>query len=255
MNYRGMMDFTGKSVLITGGTGSMGSEFARAFSSCGANVVIADVNPQGSDDIIRECESFGTKAYFVKVDLLDVASIKGMVEKSIERLGKIDILCNHAGFNIRKPAVDYSEEEWDKLIGVDLKAIFFVATTVGKHMIERRSGKVINTASVSAARGHKHLSLYAAAKGGVAQLTKVLAHEWAEYNINVNAIAPGYVVTKQTENYVKNPEVFKSLVSRIPLGRLGSPQDIAPVVLFLASEGASYITGQTVFVEGGRMID
>jgi len=122
-------------------------------------------------------------------------------------------------------------------------------------MIERRSGKIINTASVSAARGHKHLSLYAAAKGGVAQLTKVLAHEWAEYNINVNAIAPGYVVTKQTENYVKNPDVFKSLVSRIPLGRLGSPQDIAPAVLFLASEGASYITGQTVFVEGGRMID
>jgi len=194
VNYRGMMDFTGKSVLITGGTGSMGSEFARAFSSCGANVVIADINPQGSDDIIRECESFGTKAYFVKVDLLDVASIKDMVEKSIERLGKIDILCNHAGFNIRKPAVEYSEEEWNKLIGVDLKAVFFVATTVGKHMIERRSGKVINTASVSAARGHKHLSLYAAAKGGVAQLTKVLAHEWAEYNINVNANSVTYFV-------------------------------------------------------------
>jgi len=255
VNYREMMDFTGKSVLITGGTGSMGSEFARAFSSCGADVVTADINPQGSEDIIKQCETFGAKAYFVKVDLLNIHSIQDMVAESIEKLGKIDILCNHAGFNIRKPAVEFSEEEWNKLVGVNLKAAFFVAITVGKHMIERRSGRVINTASVSAARGHKNLSIYAATKGGISQLTKVLAHEWAEFGINVNAIAPGYVVTKQTENYVKDPEVFKSLTSRIPLGRLGLPSDIASVVLFLASDGASYITGQTVFVEGGRMID
>ena len=233
----------------------MGAEFARAFASCGADVAIADINPAGSEEIISECESLGRKAYFVPVDLLSVESIEKMVSDTLHHLGKIDILCNHAGFNNRKYAVDYTEAEWDSLIGVDLKAAFFVATTTAKHMIQRKKGKIITTASVSAARGHKQLSIYASAKGGIRQMTKVLAHEWAEYGITVNAIGPGYVVTKQTENYVKNPEVFKSLVSHIPMGRLGVPSDMAAAILFLASEGASYITGQTIFIEGGRLID
>lgn len=255
MNYAKLLDFTGKTVLITGGTGSMGSEFARAFASCGADVALADISDVGAEDIIRECEAFGRKAYFVPVDLLSVDSIEKMVAESIKKLGKIDILCDHAGFNNRKPAVDYTESEWDSLIGVDLKAVFFVATTVAKHMLEKKSGKIIVTASVSAARGHKNLSIYASAKGGIRQMIKVLAHEWADRGVNVNAIGPGYVVTRQTENYVRDPEVFKSLVSHIPMGRLGTPADMASVVLFLASEGASYITGQTIFVEGGRLID
>lgn len=255
MDYKNLLNFSGKSVLITGGTGSIGTEFARAFASCGADVAIADINSAGSEDIIEECSRFGTRGVFIPVDLMQVSSIENMVAETVKKLGKIDILCNHAGFNIRKPAVDYTEADWDSLIGVDLKAAFFVATNVGKHMLERRTGKIINTASVSAARGHKSLSIYASAKGGIRQLTKVLAHEWAEYGINVNAIGPGYVVTKQTESYVQNPDVFQSLVSHIPMGRLGMPSDMASVVLFLASEGASYITGQTIFVEGGRMID
>jgi NAD(P)-dependent dehydrogenase (short-subunit alcohol dehydrogenase family) len=255
MDYRNLLNFEGKSVLITGGTGSIGSEFARAFASCGADVAIADINPAGSEEVLDACRNYGRNACFIPVDLLSVTSIENMVSESIAKLGKIDILCNHAGFNNRKPAVDFTEKEWDDLIGVDLKAVFFVATTVGRHMIERRTGKIINTASVSAARGHKTLSIYASAKGGIRQMTKVLAHEWAEYGINVNAIGPGYVVTKQTENYVKDPEVFKSLISHIPMGRLGMPGDMASAVLFLASEGASYITGQTIFIEGGRLID
>jgi len=255
MNYSKILDFTGKAVLITGGTGSMGAEFARAFASCGADVVIADINSTGAEEILDECRAFGRKAYFVHVDLLNVKSIEKMVSDSVQKLDRIDILCNHAGFNDRKYAVEYTEADWDKLIGVDLKAAFFVATTTAKHMIQRKTGKIINTASVSSARGHKQLSVYASAKGGIRQMTKVLAHEWAEYGITVNAIGPGYVVTKQTENYVKDPEVFKSLVSHIPLGRLGLPGDMAATILFLASEGASYITGQTIFVEGGRLID
>jgi 2-deoxy-D-gluconate 3-dehydrogenase len=255
MDYRNLLDFRGKCVLITGGNGSMGAEFAKAFASCGADVAIADKNAEGSDEIIKDCEKFGGRAFFIPVDLLNLSSIDTMVQDAVAKLGKIDILCNHAGFNNRKPAVEYTEADWEALIGVDLKAVFFVATKVGAHMIERRQGKIINTASVSAARGHKCLSIYASAKGGIRQMTKVLAHEWAEYGINVNAIGPGYVVTKQTENYVKDPQVFQSLVSHIPMGRLGLPNDMASVVLFLASEGASYITGQTIFVEGGRLID
>ncbi|MDR2529540.1 MAG: glucose 1-dehydrogenase [Synergistaceae bacterium] len=255
MNYSKMLDFTGKTVLITGGTGSIGSEFARAFASCGADVAIADINPAGSEEILSDCEKFGRRAYFISVDLFSVESIEEMVSSAAQKLGKIDVLCNHAGFNNRKNAVEYTEADWDKLIGVDLKAVFFVATATARHMIERKTGKIITTASVSAARGHKRLSIYASAKGGIRQMTKVLAHEWAEHGITVNAIGPGYVVTKQTEEYVKDPEIFKYLVSHIPMGRLGAPADMASVVLFLASEGASYITGQTIFVEGGRLID
>lgn len=255
MIYKNILDFSNKNVLITGGTGSLGSEFARAFASCGANVVISDVNETGASEILKECRDYGVKANFLSCNLQNVNSIKKMVSDAINSQGKIDILCNHAGFNIRKPAVEYSEEEWDLLMGVDLKAIFFVATEVGKHMISNRAGKIINTASVSAVRGHKNLSIYASAKGGILQLTKVLAHEWAEYGVNVNAIGPGYFVTLQTKEYLDQPQTRKSLLAHVPMNRFGETSDVAATVLFLASEGASYITGQTIFVEGGRLID
>lgn len=256
MNYKSMMDFSGKTVLITGGTGSMGSEFASAFASCGANVVITDVNEKGADEIIEKCKSYGVGAEFIKCNLLDVSDINNMVESAASKFGQIDILCNHAGFNNRKPAVEYTEQEWDTLIGVDLKAVFFVASATAKHMIANNiKGKIINTASVSAARGHKNLSIYASAKGGIRQMTKVLAHEWAEYGINVNAIGPGYVLTLQTQHYMNDPATKEVLLSHIPMKRLGTCSDIAATVLFLASEGASYITGSTIFVEGGRLID
>ncbi|HBZ35141.1 MAG TPA: 2-deoxy-D-gluconate 3-dehydrogenase, partial [Rikenellaceae bacterium] len=209
MNYKNILDFSNKNVLITGGAGSLGSEFARAFASCGANIIISDINGIKASEILDECRSYGVKANFLPCDLRSVDSIKKMVSDAINLEGKIDILCNHAGFNIRKPAVEYTEEEWDALMEVDLKAIFFVATEVGKHMISNRAGKIINTASVSAVRGHKNLSIYASAKGGILQLTKVLAHEWAEYEVNVNAIGPGYFVTRQTKEYLNEPETKK----------------------------------------------
>lgn len=256
MNYRNIMDFSEKSVLITGGTGSMGREFACAFASCGANIIISDVNENAADEIVETCQSYGVKAKFIKCNLLNVSDIKQMVAESVSTFGKIDILCNHAGFNNRKSAIEYTEAEWDKLIGVDLKAVFFVATAIGKHMLENGiRGKIINTASVSAARGHKNLSIYASAKGGIRQLTKVLAHEWAEAGINVNAVGPGYVLTLQTQHYINDPVTKNSLLAHVPLKRFGECSDIAATVLFLASEGASYITGQTIFVEGGRLID
>lgn len=255
MNYKNILDFSNKNVLITGGAGSLGSELARAFASCGANIIICDINEAKASEILDECGGYGVNANFITCDLRSVDSIKKMVSEAINLGGKIDILCNHAGFNIRKPAVEYTEEEWDALIDVDLKAIFFVATEVGKHMISNRTGKIINTASVSAVRGHKNLSIYASAKGGILQLTKVLAHEWAEYGVNVNAIGPGYFVTLQTKEYLDQPQTRKSLLAHVPMNRFGETSDVAATVLFLASEGASYITGQTIFVEGGRLID
>ena len=256
MDYKKMMDFTKKRVLITGGTGGIGGELARAFTSCGASVAITGRNAEAAETVLTECRALGAEACFVGCELLETGEIPAMVAECARKLGGIDILCNHAGFNTRKPALEYTENEWDALLDVDLKAVFFTAAAAARRMIgDGTRGRIINTASVSSARGHKNLAAYAAAKGGIRQLTKVLAHEWAEYGINVNAVAPGYVVTAQTERYLSNEAARDRLLSRIPLGRFGTPGDVAATVLFLASEGASYITGQTIFVEGGRLID
>jgi len=255
MNYGDLFNFSGKVVLITGGGGSLGQEFGRAFSQCGANVILADINEDRLKECTTELTKEGGKVNYIVTDVTNIDSINNMVNKAVEQFGKIDIFCNHAGINIRKPAVDFTIEDWNKIVDINLKGIFFTAVAVGKIMINQGSGKIINTASVSAARGHLNMALYTMTKGGISQLTKALAHEWAKYKINVNAIGPGYIETNQTRAYLNNPETYKSIVAKIPLGRLGTPQDIAAVELFLASKAADYITGQTIYVEGGRMID
>lgn len=255
MNYRNMLDYTGKGVLITGGTGNMGSEFARAYAAYGANVVIADIQEQGADEIIAECEKGGGKAYFVKVDLCDLSSINNMVILSIQRLGKIDVFCNHAGINVRKPALECTEEDWDKVIDINLKATFFAAQAVGRHMIENRSGRILNMISDSCERGHKNLVLYASSKGGVRMMTKVLAHEWAKFDVTVNGVAPGYVKTQFTERLWSDTETLNKILDKIPMHRFATPADVAALMLYIASPMSSYLTGQTIFLEGGMHID
>lgn len=249
-----LYDYTGKVVLITGAGGSIGSAYAKAFSDNGASIVAADIRYGNAQATINEIGN--TENHMaVEVDVASIRSIEDMVEKVLNRFGKIDVLLNHAGLNIRKPAIEYSEEDWDKIDSVNLKGAFFVAQKIGMVMIKQNKGKIINTASVSSVRGHPRLSIYAATKGGIAQLTKVLAIEWAEHNINVNAIGPGYIRTEQTAKLLEDPENYKNIVSKIPMNRVGDPEDLVGAALFLASESSNYITGQTLFVEGGRLID
>ncbi|MGD9666711.1 MAG: SDR family NAD(P)-dependent oxidoreductase [Synergistaceae bacterium] len=255
MDYKNLFDFTGKKVLVTGGTGTLGAEFAYAFASCGADVVITGRDRQKAENVLKRCISHGNMSEFIQCDLSDVSKIADMVERTSGILGGIDILCNHAGFSIRKPAADCTEEDWDRLIGIDLKAPFFIACEAAKIMKENKWGRIINTASVSSARGHKNLSIYASAKGGISQMTKVLANEWAAEGVTVNAVAPGYVPSAQTSDLINNKKKKRELLARIPLGRFGKPEEIAAAVLFLASPGGSYITGQTIYIEGGRLID
>lgn len=255
MDYRNLFDFTGKKVLLTGGTGTLGAEFAFAFAACGADVVITGRDKQKAENVLKRCRTYGNRAEFIQCDLSDTSMIADLAARTASVLGGIDILCNHAGFSIRKPAVECSEEDWDSLIRTDLKAPFFTACETAKIMKKNKWGRIINTASVSSARGHKNLSIYASAKGGISQMTKVLANEWAEDGITVNAVAPGYVPSSQTAGLIADETKKKELLDRIPLGRFGEPEEIAAVVLFLSSSGGSYITGQTIYIDGGRTID
>lgn len=254
MDYKNIFDFTNKTVVIVGGTGSLGIEMVKSFSECGANVAIVGRNIKKANEIKEELSTNGNlKA--IACDITSIDSINNMVKEVLDWTGKIDILINHAGLNIRKNSLEFTEEDWDQIIDTNLKGIFFTAQAVGRVMVEQNYGKIINTASVSSVRGHPNLAIYASSKGGLIQMTKVLANEWALNNINVNAIGPGYVVTQQTEEYISDPDVFKSLTDRIPMKRLGTTMDVACGAMFLASKGADYITGHTLYIEGGRLID
>jgi 2-dehydro-3-deoxy-D-gluconate 5-dehydrogenase len=250
-----LFDWTNKNVIITGAGGSIGSTLAHAFAVYEANVVLVDKNAQSMENIARIVKDLGRICLSYAIDITDEQQVQDMVQDVRSQLGTIDILLNHAGMNIRKSALELELDEWDKVITVNLRGMFTVAREVGKVMVEQRSGKIINTASVSAVRGHKRLVAYAASKGGVQQMTKVLAHEWAPYGVNVNAVGPGYLYTHQTQDLLADPEARQAILSKIPAGRIGQPSDLVGAYLFLASPAADYITGQTLFVDGGRLID
>jgi 2-deoxy-D-gluconate 3-dehydrogenase len=254
MNNNPIFNFHGKNILITGGANGLGEGFARAFARARGYVIIADVDFDAALKTATDIQSTGGRAYPVQVDVSKKESIIRMLGEIISKFKKIDILMNNAGINIRKPAINFSEEDWDKIISVNLKGAFFVAQEVGKKMLDQRNGKIINTSSDGAFLVTPNLLIYQASKAGVSHFTKVLAKEWAPYQINVNAIAPGYVITEMTKEFLKNKKIHNELLKKIPLGRFATIEDISGVALFLASNLADYITGQTILVEGGRVL-
>jgi NAD(P)-dependent dehydrogenase (short-subunit alcohol dehydrogenase family) len=252
-----MVDFKGQLILITGGAGSIGQAVAEGFLEGGAGKVVLLDN---RDDAIREVADGMNRQYpgrvsGVRADVRNVDEARGAVRRILEAEGKIDVLFNSAGVNRRKPSVELTEEDWDFVLDVNLKGLFFVTQEAGRHMLARRRGCIISTASVSSVRGHPNLAAYAASKGGIAQLTRVLANEWAPYGVRVNAVAPGYLETGLTQRYLADPAVRAGILSKIPLGRIGEPGDVVGAVLFLASDCARYITGEILFVDGGRTVD
>lgn len=255
MNYKNALDFSGRVAVVTGAGGSIGREIARGFAQCGASVVAADLNLTAAGETAAALEPAAGGHLPLELDVTSPASVERMVSAVAGRYGKVDFLSNHAGMNIRKPAVDFTEQDWDRLCDCNLKGIFLVAQAVGRVMLRQEFGRVINTASVSAARGHKNLAIYAATKGGIAQMTKVLAHEWAAAGVTVNAVGPGYVRTNQTADLLRDPVKFADLRAKVPMGRLGEPEEVVGPILFLCSPLAGYITGSTLYVEGGRLID
>jgi 2-deoxy-D-gluconate 3-dehydrogenase len=242
-------DLASKVAIVTGGYQGLGRGMAIGLAEAGADVVLVDrLDAIETADVIR---SLGRKTLTFAVDLMSIEPIPSIVQKTVETFGKIDILINNAGTIRRTPAIDYSEKDWDDIMAVNSKTVFFFSQAVARDMMKRKSGKIINIASLLSFQGGVIVPAYAASKGAVAQITKALANEWAVHGINVNAIAPGYMATDNTKALREDAVRSKAILDRIPAGRWGVPQDLAGVAVFLASRASDYVNGHVLVVDGG----
>jgi NAD(P)-dependent dehydrogenase (short-subunit alcohol dehydrogenase family) len=249
-------DLTGKVAIVTGASRGIGKAAALLLAKAGADVVCCARDTralqQTADDITR----LGRKAYSIKADITNFAEVNALADKTISWFGKIDILVNNAGVVILKPLLDSSEEEWRKVIDTNLTGLFFCCKAVGKYMVERKYGKIINMSSMRGFIGAPNEVSYCATKGGIIQFTKALALEWARFNINVNAIAPGYIYTEMavSTGFEKNEELRNRILNVIPLRRLGQPEEVGCLVVYLSSKASDFITGETIVIDGGQTI-
>jgi 2-deoxy-D-gluconate 3-dehydrogenase len=244
-----------KTAIVTGAGRGIGKSIAGAFAAAGAKVIVNDIDGDAAEQVCQEIKDRGGFARPAKADVRVSAEIAEMVQMTVRDLGGIQVMVNNAGVILRKPAEEILEEEWDRVIQINLKGTFLCAQTAAKAMIAGgKGGKIINISSVMGAVALPPRAAYCASKGGIINLTKDLAAEWAQYGIAVNGIAPGWTVTEMTQGYFSQEPVRRYLLERIPLNRLGKPEDIAHMAVFLASDYADYIIGQTIFVDGGWTI-
>lgn len=241
-----------KVALVTGASAGLGQAIAIALAEAGADVACHG-NTRGPDATCEAVTKLGRKAFAVSGDLVDRQTPRELIEKTIEHFGRLDILVNNAGTIRRAPAVDYSEDDWDMVLQVNLGSVFRLSQLAGRHMIDRGSGKILNIASLLSFQGGITVPAYAASKGGVAQLTKALANEWAAKGINVNAIAPGYMRTDNTSALQNDATRNRQILERIPAGRWGEPVDLAGAAVFLCSAASDYLHGHVLVVDGGWM--
>jgi NAD(P)-dependent dehydrogenase (short-subunit alcohol dehydrogenase family) len=247
------LSLKGKVAIVTGGSRGIGRAIALGFAEAGADVAVASRTTADLERVAEQIEAKGRRALAVPTNIAVKAEVDNMVARTLEKFGTIDILVNNAAINIMRPLVDLREDGWDKVMNVDLKGYFLCSQAAAKVMMEKKSGNIINMASTGAAKAAPGLGAYSIAKAGVVMLTKLLAVELASYNIRVNAIGPYLVKTMFSQPMWADPDTCKAVEASIPLGRLAEPDDISSVALFLASDASSYITGQTIFVDGGTM--
>jgi 2-dehydro-3-deoxy-D-gluconate 5-dehydrogenase len=239
--------------LVTGASTGLGAAIAFALAEAGAQVSCHG-NTRSPESTCDRIQNAGAVAHGINGDLGRPETARSLVEQTLERFGRIDILVNNAGTIRRAPAVDYSDDDWATVIEVNLSSVFRLSQLVGRQMIERqRGGKIVNIASLLSFQGGITVPAYAASKGGVAQLTKALANEWARFGINVNAIAPGYMRTSNTAALQADETRNRQILERIPAGRWGEPEDLAGAAVFLASSASDYVNGHVLVVDGGWM--
>jgi len=244
----------GRVAIVTGGSKGIGREIALAFAEAGADVVVCSRALDSSlGNVAEEIRGLGRRSLAVRVDVTQKADVDNLVQKTMDEFGTIDILVNNAGVLVVIPFMEHEEKDWDWVVDTNLKGYYLCAQAVGKVMIEQKKGNIINMASMRAFRGSQGRVSYCVSKAGVVMLTRVMALEFAKYNVRVNGIAPGWIKTKINEQLWSDPDNRKQIEATIPLGYLAEPSALSGAALFLASDASSYVTGHTIVVDGGYL--
>ncbi len=246
-----LFDLSGLCALVTGAESGLGQGMAVGLAAAGADVSLVSLGQ--SVETAKMIKSLGRKSLVIGADLQDLTAARGAVNQTIETLGRVDVLINNAGIIRRTPAIEFSEKDWDDVMAINSRTVFFMSQAVAKDMMKRKRGKIINIASLLSFSGGMNVPSYSASKGAVAQITKALANEWAQYGLNINAIAPGYMVTNNTQPLRQNKDRERAISDRIPAGRWGKPEDLAGAAVFLASSASDYVNGHVLVVDGGWM--
>ncbi len=250
MNFSGF-DLTGKVGIMLGASRGIGRVIALGLATAGADMVVASRTVPELESLAGEIRSLGRRALVQKVDAVRSSDIQAVADATVSEFGHVDILVNNAGININKTCLEMTEEEWDLVLTTNLKSYFLASKIVGRLLVEQKKGKVINMSSTFGLVGFEKRSAYAASKGGVSQLTKVLAIEWGPFNVNVNAIAPTATRTSINEELFSNEEWRKNMLTRLPVKRFCQPADLVGAAVFLASDASDMVTGVTLPVDGG----
>lgn len=253
MNYRNQLDFSGQVVTITGGASGIGLETARAFAACGADIALLDLNAEMLTKAAEEIAAGGVKVSTHVANVTDPAQVNAAADAVIAEHGKVTVLINSAGIARLHSALDVTDEEWRLVMDVNVNGTFWASRAFGRHMVERRTGSIVNLGSMSGIiiNRPQYAASYMASKGAVHMLTKALAVEWADSGVRVNAVAPGYVGTEMTLKMREQPALFNVWMDMTPMQRCGEPSEIASAILFLASPASSYVTGSILSVDGG----
>lgn len=258
-----LFDLSGRVALVIGASRGIGRAIAKGLAKAGASVALCSRTTTDLHRVAEEIRALGARAEIFAADVSRVAEIQTLVRDVLARLGQIDILVNVAGINCRKPSTEITEEDWDSVLALNLKALFFTSQAVGRYWIETRrfapennrgKGKIINIGSIAGEMGIRHVAPYAASKRGVLGVTSTLAVEWASEGICVNCLAPGYIETDLTRARFDDPAFTTAFHNRVPMGRRGFPADVVGAAVFLAAPASDYLTGQTIVVDGGFLI-
>ena len=244
-----LFDLTGMAAIVTGACKGLGAAMATGLAGAGADVLLVDRN--SVHETAAAVKGAGRRAEALSLDVAAEGAAERAVEAAVKAFGKVDVLINNAGVIRRTPAIDYSAKDWDEVMGVNSRAVFLLCQAAARNMLPRKRGKIVNVASLLSFQGGINVPAYAASKGAVAQMTKALANEWAPLGINVNAIAPGYMATKNTGPLRDDPGRSKAILDRIPAGRWGEPGDVAGAAVFLSARASDYVNGHVLVVDGG----
>lgn len=246
-----MFNLEGKNAFVSGASRGLGRQFANALAKAGANIVITSRTLESLETTKQEIEALGRKCIEIEMEVLKEDSIVNAVKRAEAELGPISILVNNAGCNIRKPALEVTWRDWETVVDTNLKGAFFLAKEIAKGMTERGYGRIVNIGSVTSVAGYAGLGPYGASRGGIKQLTMSLAHDWGDKGVTVNCLAPGWFKTEQNAKLFENSDWVSYIEERIPLGRVGRPDDLDGTCIFLSSDASAYVTGQTLLVDGG----